>query len=99
MLQIIKTMDRKEFLNKLAELNHQIRMLKDDYVTSNCDIPPGRYVIVTCNGEDTRYYLKEYKIIDGYIRPIFNHCTKSGIRGAAVCTKEIFPGNITMRLA
>ena len=93
-------MDRKEFLNKLGELNHQIRMLKDDYITSNNDIPPGNYVIVTCEGKETRCYLKEYKIVDGYIKPIFNYCNpKTGMRGTSYQSLPEFPGNITMRLA
>jgi len=92
-------MDRKEFLNKLAELNQQIRMLKDDYITSNNCIPPGSYVIVTCEGKETRAYLKEYKIVDGYIKPIFNYCTKSGKRGTSYQALPEFPGNITIRLA
>lgn len=92
-------MDRKEFLNKLAELNHQIRMLKDDYITSNNCIPPGNYVIVTCEGKETRCYLKEYKIVDGYIKPIFNYCYPSGKRGTSYQALPEFPGNITMKLA
>ena len=92
-------MDRKEFLNKLAELNHQIKMLKDDYITSNNCIPPGNYVIITCEGKETRAYLKEYRIVDGYIKPIFNNCLPSGRRGCAVYNMPEFPGNITMRLA
>lgn len=93
-------MDRKEFLNKLADLNHQIRMLKDDYITSNHLILPGSYVIVTCEGKEQRLYLKEYKIVNGYIKPIFNYCNpESGRRGVAVATVPSFPGNITMRLA
>lgn len=91
-------MNRKEYLNKIAELNHQIRMLKDDYITSNTDIPPGNYVIITCEGKETRAYLKEYKIVDGYIKPIFNACTASG-RGCAAHILPEFPGNITIRLA
>ena len=92
-------MDRKEFLNKLADLNHQIRMLKDEYITSNNCIPPGSYVIVTCEGKEERLYLKEYKIVEGYIKPIFNYCLKSGKRGACYQTISEFPGNITMKLA
>lgn len=91
-------MNRKEYLNKIAELNHQIRMLKDDYITSNTDIPSGSYVIITCEGKETRAYLKEYKIVDGYIKPIFNACTVSG-RGCAALILPEFPGNITIRLA
>lgn len=92
-------MNRKEYLNKIAELNHQIKMLKDDYITSNTDIPTGSYVIITCEGKETRAYLKEYKIVDGYIKPIFNYCTKSGKRGTSYQALPEFPGNITMRLA
>ena len=92
-------MDRKEYLNKIAELNHQIRMLKDDYITSNTDIPPGNYVIITCEGKETRAYLKEYRIVDGYIKPVFNRCLPSGKRGCAVYNMPEFPGNITIRLA
>ena len=93
-------MDRKEFLEKLGVLNQQIRMLKDEYITSNNCIPPGSYVIVTCEGKETRCYLKEYKIVEGYIKPIFNYCSpKTGKRGTAYQTLSEFPGNITMRLA
>lgn len=92
-------MDRVEFLNKLNELNHQLRMLKDEYINSNCPIRPGNYVIVTCEGKEERYYLKEYKIVNGDIKAVFNYCLKNGRRGAAVYTKENFPGNISMRLA
>ena len=95
----LNNMDRKEYLNKVAELNHQIRMLKDDYITSNTDIPSGSYVIVTCEGKETRAYLKEYKIVDGYIKPVFNSCLKSGKRGSSYYDIPEFPGNITMRLA
>lgn len=91
-------MNRTEFLNKLNSLNHQIKMLKDEYITSNNCIPPGNYVIVTCEGKETRAYLKEYKIVDGYIKPIFNACLASG-RGCAAYILPEFPGNITMRLA
>lgn len=91
-------MDRKEYLNKIAELNHQIRMLKDDYITSNTDIPAGSYVIITCEGKKTRAYLKEYKIVDGYIKPVFNACLVSGRCCAAYILPE-FPGNITIKLA
>ena len=41
---------------------------------------------------------KEYKIVDGYIKPIFNACTASG-RGCAALILPEFPGNITIRLA
>lgn len=92
-------MDRKEFLNKLADLNHQIRMLKDEYITTNNCIPPGSYVIVSCEGKEQRLYLKEYKIVEGYIKPIFNYCLKSGKRGTSYQTVSEFPGNITMKLA
>ena len=92
-------MDRKEFLEKLGVLNQQIRMLKDEYITSNHCIPPGSYVIVTCEGKETRCYLKEYKIVDGYIKPVFNYCTKSGKRGSSYYIIPEFPGNITIRLA
>ena len=91
-------MNRKEYLSKIAELNHQIKMLKDDYITSNTNIPPGSYVRVTCEGEETRAYLKEYKIVDGYIKPVFNTCLASG-RGCAAHILPEFPGNITIRLA
>lgn len=96
---IVQNMNRTEFLNKLNEINHQLKMLKDEYINTNCSIRPGNYVIVTCEGKEERYYLKEYKIVDGDIKPIFNLCTKSGMRGAAYLTKENFPGNITIRLA
>ena len=92
-------MDRREFLDKLANLNHQLKMLKDEYITSNNCIPPGSYVIVTCEGKETRCYLKEYKVVDGYIKPIFNYCTKIGKRGSAYYNMPDFPGNITMKLA
>lgn len=92
-------MDRIEFLNKLNDINHQLRMLKDEYINSNCRIRPGNYVIVNCEGKEEKYYLKEYKIVDGDIRPIFNHCTKNGNRACSHITKDSFPGNITMRLA
>ena len=90
-------MERTEFLNRLNELNHQLRMLKDEYISSQCQIPPGRYVIVTCKGKEERLYLKEYKIVDGYIRPVFNNLTRDGRRGCASITKESFDGNISMR--
>ena len=91
-------MNIKEYLNKIAELNHQIKMLKDDYITINIDIPPYSYVIVTYEGKETRAYLKEYKIADGYIKSVFNACLTFG-RGCAAHILPEFPGNITIRLA
>jgi hypothetical protein len=92
-------MTRVEFLNRLNGINHQLRMLKDEYINSNCSIRPGNYVIVTCEGKEKRYYLKEYKIVDGDIKPIFNECLKDGSRGNSYRDISNFPGNITMRLA
>lgn len=93
-------MDRKEYLDKLAEINQQLKMLKDDYITSNDCIPTGNYVIVTCEGKETRCYLKDYKIVNGYIKPIFNGCSpRTGMRDLACRELKEFPGNITMRLA
>ena len=93
-------MEREEFLDKLASLNHKIRMLKDEYIRSNNCIPPGSYVIVTCEGKETRCYLKEYKIVEGYIKPVFNYCnTHTGGRSGSWINMPDFPGNITMRLA
>lgn len=91
-------MTRKEYLIKLNDLNFKIKMLKDEYITSNNCIPPGNYVIVTCNGKEERYYLKEYNIINGYIKPVFNKCSESGKRLCAYITVTEFPDNITMRL-
>ena len=92
-------MTRTEYLDKLNDLTHQIKMLKDKYITSNNCIPPGNYVIVTCNGKEERYYLKEYNIVNGYIKPVFNKCSESGKRLCAYITITEFPGNISMRLA
>ena len=92
-------MTRTEYLDKLNDLTHQIKMLKDEYITSNNCIPEGNYVIVTCEGKEERLYIKEYKIVNGYIKPIFNTCYKNGKRGSAYHIREAFPGNITMRLA
>lgn len=93
-------MNRVEFLDKLNDLNNQLRKLKDEYITTNVPIPPGNYVYVTCNGIKEKYYLKEYKIVNGYIKPIFNFCYKDK-RASAHMLKNIedFSNNITMELA
>ena len=92
-------MTREEYLNRLNDLTHQLKMLKDEYITSNNCIPKGNYVIVSYDNKEARYYLKDYKIIDGYIKPIFNYCDTNGKRCAAYLTRDEFPGNITIRLA
>lgn len=92
-------MTREEFLRELNYLNYQVKKLKDKYITSNNCIPEGNYVIVTCEGKEERYYLKEYRIINGYIKPVFNKCNKEGKRICAYITYTEFPGNITMKLA
>ena len=92
-------MTREEYLTQLNNLNFHIKMLKDEYITSNNCIPPGNYVIVTCNGKEERYYLKEYNIVNGYIKPVFNRCDEHGKRTCAYITFTEFPSNITMRLA
>lgn len=92
-------MERVEFLDKLNELNYQLRKLKDQYITSNTTIPPGNYVMVTCNGITNKYYLKDYKIVNGYIQPVFNRCYKDK-RGVPHIdfSNEQFSNNITMEL-